>query len=296
MKHVGEIFTVEREVNFSAGGNCFLSHLDGGVVLLSEDVVPLHPGRVGAAELKVFTFKCVTAGPAAFQLAFQKTPFGELVFEEVLPFEISDEPVAGGWSAAIAVSENPDALSVFTEAMDGLVGVNYTPLTVRTQVVNGVNYRFVCKAVFSTAGLPERVAMVCLYKKPGDRAILTGIEMEGADNIGMDVPCAVDSPSVSKVTCVNAAGFVQEFCVVWKKGDEGGTSDLSQRYTNPNSWTIDLDKYSIPEGAEVWVKVHAIWGKTKEADDHAIYKRGCGNSAVYRTKGATLTYSIVLEG
>lgn len=46
---------------------------------------------------------------------------------------------------------------------------------------------------------------------------------------------------VSKIACVNAAGFVQEFRIVW----QGGKSDLSERYPNPQSRTIDLTRYKI---------------------------------------------------
>jgi len=34
-----ETFTVEREVNFSTGENCFLSRLEGGLILLDEDAI-----------------------------------------------------------------------------------------------------------------------------------------------------------------------------------------------------------------------------------------------------------------
>lgn len=97
---------------------------------------------------------------------------------------------------------------------------------------------------------------------------------------------------VSKIACVNAAGFVQEFRVVW----EGGKSDLSERYPNPQSRTIDLTRYNIPDGTEVWVEVHAILGKTKQATEHVRFIRNSTSVATYRTKGATLTFKIVLEG
>ena len=93
----------------------------------------------------------------------------------------------------------------------------------------------------------------------------------------------------SKIKCINAAGFVQEFCVVW----EGGSSDWSRKYPNPGSETIDLTKYNIPDGTEVWVKVHAILGKTKEASEHVTFVRNSGNTAVYRVTGATLTFKII---
>lgn len=97
---------------------------------------------------------------------------------------------------------------------------------------------------------------------------------------------------VSKIVCVNAAGFVQEFRAVWN----GGESDLSGRYPNPQSASIDLNKYNIPDGTEVWVRVHAILGKTKDASDHVRFVRNSPATATYRTTGATLTFSIKLEG
>lgn len=103
-------------------------------------------------------------------------------------------------------------------------------------------------------------------------------------------------PIADRVCCVNNGGFVQKFCVVWKKGDQTGETGWTEKYPNPKSKTIDLNDAKIPDNAEVWIKVDAIWGKTKEAADHLLYKKDCKKTASYRTWGATLTYSIALEG
>lgn len=124
------------------------------------------------------------------------------------------------------------------------------------------------------------------------RITISDIEEVGKDEESLQND---DTQQVSKICCVNAAGFVQEFRVMWKNDTGNGSTDLSGHYANPNSKTIDLDKYAIPDGAEVWVKVHAIWGKTKESVKHVTYAKGSGNVATYRTKGATLTFSITLE-
>ena len=97
---------------------------------------------------------------------------------------------------------------------------------------------------------------------------------------------------VSKIACVNAAGFVQEFRIVW----QGGKSDLSERYPNPQSRTIELTRYNIPDGTEVWVEVHAILGKTKQASKHVRFSRNSSAAATYRTTGTTLFFNIGLEG
>ena len=82
---------------------------------------------------------------------------------------------------------------------------------------------------------------------------------------------------VSKIACVNAAGFVQEFRIVWQ------------------SRTIDLTRYNIPDGTEVWVEVHAILGKTKQASKHVRFSRNSSAAATYRTTGTTLFFNIGLE-
>jgi len=57
---------------------------------------------------------------------------------------ITQYPICGGWSAFHPL--NNDEKNIFNEAIKGLVGVNYTPIEVSTQVVEGMNYRFLCNA------------------------------------------------------------------------------------------------------------------------------------------------------
>ncbi|WP_415325502.1 hypothetical protein [Chryseobacterium sp. MMS23-Vi53] len=54
------------------------------------------------------------------------------------------ELVAGGWTKYHTLT--PKDQEVFNEAMEGFVGVKYTPQEVSTQVVNGTNYRYKCIA------------------------------------------------------------------------------------------------------------------------------------------------------
>ena len=74
--------------------------------------------------------------------------------------------------------------------------------------------------------------------------------------------------NVSRVTCINSGGFVQEFRVCW----DGGYSRWSGKYTNPQSRQIDLHDYNLPEGMEVWVEVHAILGKSKLGSTSFIHR------------------------
>ncbi|WP_449400404.1 hypothetical protein [Chryseobacterium wanjuense] len=56
----------------------------------------------------------------------------------------TQELVVGGWTKYHALT--PEDQKVFNEAMEGFVGVKYTPQEVSTQVVNGTNYRYKCIA------------------------------------------------------------------------------------------------------------------------------------------------------
>lgn len=97
--------------------------------------------------------------------------------------------------------------------------------------------------------------------------------------------------NVSRVTCINNGGFIQEFRVCW----DGGCSRWSGKYPNPQSRQIDLHDYNLPEGMEVWVEVHAILGKKKQAWEHVFYSSQSADAAVYRTTGTIWSVTVKLE-
>lgn len=83
---------------------------------------------------------------------------------------------SGAYTAQREVT-NED-LEIFDEAMQGLVGVRYTPRTVATQVVNGTNYKFICEAVAATNPSQTYRAEVVIYKPlpaTGEKALLMSI-------------------------------------------------------------------------------------------------------------------------
>ncbi|WP_299627474.1 hypothetical protein [uncultured Tenacibaculum sp.] len=58
---------------------------------------------------------------------------------------VTDEKtLVGGWTPYGPVTAEDRA--IFDEALNGFVGVHYTPESVSTQVVSGTNYRFKCNA------------------------------------------------------------------------------------------------------------------------------------------------------
>ena len=52
--------------------------------------------------------------------------------------------MTGEWSGFRSLTN--DDTQAFNAAMGGFAGVDYTPCMVATQVVNGMNYCFLCKA------------------------------------------------------------------------------------------------------------------------------------------------------
>lgn len=78
----------------------------------------------------------------------------------------------GGWSPFRALTIEDK--QVFDKAMSGLVGVDYEPLLVSTQVVAGTNYRFFCNAKVVYPSSPNYAAMVQIFKSlQGDITIST---------------------------------------------------------------------------------------------------------------------------
>ena len=81
--------------------------------------------------------------------------------------------ILGGWSPY----GKPTAgdLKIFNEALAGFVGVKYTPEKVSTQVVAGMNYRFICKAEPSTIEPLQYQATVQIYAPLKGKPFITHI-------------------------------------------------------------------------------------------------------------------------
>lgn len=82
----------------------------------------------------------------------------------------------GAYTAMRAVTAEDKAL--FDDALEGLVGVTYTPDSVATQVVDGTNYKFLCQAVTATREPLAYRAEVVIYKslpRSSQKAMVTSI-------------------------------------------------------------------------------------------------------------------------
>ncbi|AXG75220.1 hypothetical protein DVK85_04160 [Flavobacterium arcticum] len=86
--------------------------------------------------------------------------------------EATKPHVVGGWSAYHKLT--PEDQKVFNEAMKGFVGVKYTPQSVSTQVVAGMNYRFKCIASMPPSEV-EWEAIVEIFRPLNGAPYITGI-------------------------------------------------------------------------------------------------------------------------
>jgi hypothetical protein len=89
-----------------------------------------------------------------------------------------NEIILGGWSAFRAVDS--EDVAIFNKATEHLLGVDYTPLEVSTQVVAGMNYRFICESKVVAPGTESHKATVTIYQPLKGDPIVTNISIEYA--------------------------------------------------------------------------------------------------------------------
>lgn len=150
---VGEIFTVERAVN--GGTNCYFAPvLLKNVALVGMDKTSLE-NMPGSPEIQSFVFCCLKEGDAEIQFARLCADKADVMYEDVLPItveqtlEANNNAMVGGWSPFVEPTEADR--QVFEKAQYSLKGVDYTPIKVSKQIVNGTNYRFACAGKTVTA-------------------------------------------------------------------------------------------------------------------------------------------------
>ncbi|MDU9391966.1 hypothetical protein [Pseudomonas sp. zfem002] len=85
----------------------------------------------------------------------------------------AQEQFVGGWTPYHPLTAQDKA--VFEEALAGFVGVNYQPLEVSTQVVNGTNYRYLTNASLPGASQVVWRAVVEIYAPINGKPHITQI-------------------------------------------------------------------------------------------------------------------------
>lgn len=88
--------------------------------------------------------------------------------------------IPGGWSE-YTTRVSMDARRAFDDALQGLAGVNYTPIAVAEQVVAGKNYRFFCNAHSVVPNPIYYAAIVEVHKPLNGSASLGEIQTFGED-------------------------------------------------------------------------------------------------------------------
>ena len=74
-------------------------------------------------------------------------------------------PLAGGWTPAAEPTVTEDLKALFDRGLEGLLGVNYTPVVyLGSQVVAGTNHAFLCQATVVYPGALPKYVIVYLYE------------------------------------------------------------------------------------------------------------------------------------
>ncbi len=177
-KNVGEVFSIEREEYGGTGYSYNLVKLEAGLALLYTDTAVQPPSLAGGPVKRSFYFVGLKPGKATLQLAkFRVFDLSDILYEKEITVEIlspqGNANTVGGWAEQRPLTKEDQA--VFDEAMKGFVGVGYKPKSVATQVVAGVNYRFICDAQPVYPGARPYEAMVEIYKPLEGSAVITHI-------------------------------------------------------------------------------------------------------------------------
>jgi hypothetical protein len=177
-KKIGEAFTVIREVSAGTGYSFYLTQISGGLALVNFTETSQQGCMCGGKVTQTFTFICLQPGEASYQLAkFRVFDTSDALYEQVMPVyiegETSSNNMPGGWTDYHKPGN--EELKVFSEAFEGFVGVQYTPILVKSQIVNGTNYSYITNAKGVYPGAQPYKAQVSIYKPINGKAVITNI-------------------------------------------------------------------------------------------------------------------------
>jgi hypothetical protein len=184
---IGETITLARkDLSGSTGYSIKLVKLENFALTDITRTPPEKPlPYIGQATVN-FTFQAVKAGLGLIQFArYQSWDIPRIVYENELRFpivkaggEIAEAGLkCGGWTPF--VKPEGEALKGFNEALKGFVGVDYKPLLVSSQVVNGVNYIYAVNGKVVYPGAVEFPALLGVYAPPVGKPRITHITRLG---------------------------------------------------------------------------------------------------------------------
>ena len=80
-------------------------------------------------------------------------------------FAMAETPMLGGWSVAESTEITEERQALFDKALEGLLGVDYTPVAyLGSQVVSGINHCFLCKATVVYPNAEPSLKLVYIYE------------------------------------------------------------------------------------------------------------------------------------
>nr|WP_315172156.1 hypothetical protein [uncultured Flavobacterium sp.] len=97
---------------------------------------------------------------------------------------ISEQVIAGGWSNW-DFAPSTEAKHVFAEAVSKLKGVHYTLVASRQQIVNGINYHFICSGTVVVPNAPTKMFEISAYAPFDGSPVVTKIEHIGPEVNGL---------------------------------------------------------------------------------------------------------------
>ncbi len=88
----------------------------------------------------------------------------------------AEEPTVGGWTLNDSGALTAEATSAFEKAIEGLMGVNYTPVALLgTQLVSGTNYSILTEATVVYPDAQPYYALVTVYEDLQGKAEIRNI-------------------------------------------------------------------------------------------------------------------------
>ena len=81
----------------------------------------------------------------------------------------------GGFTPFSCKISDEDA-AMFKEALSPILGVDYQPVAMASQVVAGMNFAFFCNATVVVPGAPSYPAMVNIFRNLDGQASVTNIQ------------------------------------------------------------------------------------------------------------------------
>ena len=90
--------------------------------------------------------------------------------------KMASAPIAAGAYSAYTCKISKDAEKSFKKALEGIIGVSYSPVAVAQQVVAGINYKFFCNTKAAVRYPLYGAAIVTIYQPLDGPAHVTNIE------------------------------------------------------------------------------------------------------------------------